>query len=270
MPFYGILPTSLVIFHLPLCVSLQYLKQNAGSSFCMDGMVGATLASETALNISTPACTKKETCIERTLKSAEKEPSLRIGSSLLSIVKQEKVDSSYYAKFSSLHDIDNDNNEGNKAFHRDIPSSESNIDTGPLACVVCGVLGFASMAIIQPCQEAASIFFSTNYEIGQNYFVTDGAAATNSEKHFMEYKNGLNSKIVQLNQHGDGSGYKNTYACQHVAENMDLVDVKAVALRESLEPVEKSSVLFSESTNRKESLESSIPNDTCTPNDLSV
>ncbi|GLJ23005.1 hypothetical protein SUGI_0434050 [Cryptomeria japonica] len=248
----------------PLCFStLSEIKSSA--SLCMDGMDVSALPSETASNISTPACIKEEFCRGSSFTTAEKEPSSRIGTSLLNNVKQEDI-ASYYANPSSLHD--NNNDQGSKALYGDMSSSETDIDTGPLACTVCGILGFASMAVIQPCQEAATVLLSTNYKTGQNYVVTDGsetALATQSKMYLMDNKNVFKRKMVQLNQHGAAPAYKDTHAYQHVSENMDLVDVKEVMQIESIGLTGKSSGIFLESFKQKESIDSSVPNDACMP-----
>lgn len=177
----------------PSCFStISDLKSNA--SMCIDGLDVSALPSETAQNISTPACIKVEFCTESSFETAEKEPSSRIGSSFLNNVKQEDM-ASYHANPSSLHDSNND--QGSKALHGDTSSSESDIDAGPLACTVCGILGFASMAIIQPCQEAATVLLSTNYKTGQNCVVTDEsemALATDSKISFIDKRNDLKRK----------------------------------------------------------------------------
>jgi len=66
------------------------------------------------------------------------------------------------------------NNMQNHAFKRGISFPNMEQDLGPLACVSCGVLGFASMVVIQPFQEATRILLPYYNKIDQKYLGTFG------------------------------------------------------------------------------------------------
>ena len=87
-------------------------------------------------------------------------------------------------------------------------------DSGSLACIACGVLGFASMVVIQPCQEAARKLLPSYSKLDQKYLETFGTGsvscdvacgeitATYSLSPILDEKMGMDIENVQLDNHG--------------------------------------------------------------------
>lgn len=108
------------------------------------------------VNISTSPGRNEDMFMESSSKTAEKASNTtEIGVFLSNNGKNKNLVSYNNSRFPGSCTGNNDIQR--QAFKRGIFSTDMDRDSGPLTCTACGVLGFTSMVVIQPCQEAARI-----------------------------------------------------------------------------------------------------------------
>eukprot|EP01018_Ginkgo_biloba_P032023 Gb_15928 [translate_table: standard] len=154
----------------PLCFSTM-CNTKSSTAFRVNSLEVSTLPSVTAVNNSMPECLNKGMRTESFSKIKKESISVSTGFDFVLVdnFQREKQISSNHGIFS-----DDDNARGGPSFNRDMPFDDMHLDSGPLACVACGVLGFASMAVIQPCEKAARILLPANHKICHTYCGTSG------------------------------------------------------------------------------------------------
>ena len=196
----------------PLCFSTPETKYNATSSDVSRLKVLA-LQSDTLVNVSTSPGRNEDMFIESSSKIAEEASSTAgIGVSLSNNDKNKNMLFYNNAQFPSSC-TDNIHIQ-RQAFKRGTSSTNMDRDSGSLASIACGVLGFASMVVIQPCQEAARKLLPSYSKLDQKYLETFGTGsvscdvacgeitATYSLSPILDEKMGMDIENVQLDNHG--------------------------------------------------------------------
>lgn len=75
-----------------------------------------------------------------------------------------------------------ENLRGGQSLDSDSPSDDSmHLDSGTLACVACGVLGFPCMAIIQLCEEAAKNLLPSDYKFVDEHYGVSAVGCTRQD-----------------------------------------------------------------------------------------
>lgn len=187
-------------------------KYNA-TSCDVNGLKVPALQSDTLVNISTSPGRNEDMFMESSSKIAEEASSTAgIGVSLSNNDKNKNL--VFYNNAWFPPSCTDNIHIQRQSFKRGTSYTNMDRDSGPLACIACGVLGFASMVVIQPCQEAARKLLPSYSKLDQKYFETfgtgsvscdvacGGITASYSQSPIIDEKSGMDIENVQLDNHG--------------------------------------------------------------------